>query len=192
MSPPDRSASSVVMLKLLRRNTGKRAFAVAVSTALVAAAVVPARTSLASVQTRILENRLVQSLPDDGSDTILTALETALASEPATVDQFVDAFLKGLGDEDVEVARAVLSQVLPGMSVDPLLSGACLVDLRRIGQADHIQSLRLSPRAPTSGAVVWSARRASIAAALLTTIAAGSNLTRSQIRSLVSTRALGP
>jgi hypothetical protein len=180
------------MLKLLRRNTGQRAFALAVSTALIAAAAVPARTSLASVQTQILENRLVQSLPDDGSDILLTALESALASEPATVDQFVDAFLNGLRDEDIEVARALLSQVLPGMSVDPLLSGAWLVDLRRIGQADHIQSLRHSPRVPNSGATMWSARQASFAAAQLTTIAAGSNLTRSQIRSLVSTRALGP
>ncbi|MDX1739739.1 MAG: hypothetical protein R3178_00535 [Rhodothermales bacterium] len=180
------------MLKSLRRKSGKRFFALVMSTALMAAAVVPARASLASVETQILEQRLLQHLHHDGNDTILTALETALAAGLPTVDQFVEAFLASLGEEDSQVARAVLSQVLPGMAVDPLLSGAWLVDLRRLYQADHIQSLRLSPRPLTSGTVARDARSECSTVAIPGDNGSGSNLTRSQIRSVVSIRALGP
>ena len=181
-----------MMLKLLRRRTGRRVFVAVMATLMLVIAVAPGRTSLAATQTLLLEQKLMQHWPSDDSESLVRALHAASATHPVTVDQFVDALLGALDGTDGETARIVLSQVLPGLTLDPFLSGSWLVDLRRLAQADRVQSLRTAPKSPSS--MVASAQRVARVHDRLdvTRSLLDSNLTRGQIRSLISISPLGP
>jgi hypothetical protein len=180
------------MLRVLRRKPGRKVFCGMMSFLLLAAVVSPVRASVTSVQRALLEQRLLERFADDENDALLRALETALAKDPATLDELVSALLFELDDADIEEARTVLTQVLPGISVDALLSSVWLTDLRRFTQSDRPHSQRIAPSLAKSDAVVSSATSQHQAGSAPIRTALGTNLTRGQIRCLVTSPALGP
>lgn len=179
------------MLRLMRIQPCQAIAAVLSACLLVAVTAVPGLVALAPDGGGLSDRWLLDHFGGE-AESVVRAIEAALAQEPASVDEFVEVLLSELGERDADAARAVLAVVLPRMSLEHFLSGGWAVEMRLLVKSDRTPSGRDLTHLVSKH---WTLNRILVACTsglAAFRLSASPNLTRLQIRELITSVPLGP
>jgi hypothetical protein len=175
----------------MRRKPGQFALVALTTTLMLFMAAAPGLHALLPAD-RSLSGDWIRQRLNAQDENVIRAIEAALETAPATLDEFVAAVIVELDGSDDAAARAALSLVIPAMSLEHFLSGGWLVELRQAAKLAR----SLMPRAPghflSAATVLSRTLRASIPVTWVGRLAQGPNLTSWQIRYLIAALPLGP